>query len=279
MEVFWRDLRTALRRLRTSPGFMFTAVVSLSLGIGANTAIFGLLNALMLRPLPVVDPQRLVRIGPANSRGFVGEVPQPIFDWLRKSQFFGGLCGVSTPLSMVEVKDVIMPVGGHALSGGCYEMLGVRPALGRLFTYEDDISAGPRVVVLSFDFWRRQFGGDPKVLGQSIRIEGVRFTIIGVTEPRFQGFLLGYPVSISFPITQQAKPGRADPFAPQSFYWGFAFARLKPDATPEKAKARLNVHWRRLLDESLPTSIDGSQRREMLNEPLVVSSASTGLDY
>jgi len=279
MEAWWRDLRAALRRLRKSPGFVLATVVSLGLGIGANTAVFSLLDALMFRPLPVRDPQRLVRLGSLDSRGLIHAVPAPMFDWLRQDGLFEGVCGVSTPLTTVEVNDAPLPMSGLALTGGCYEMLGVRPALGRLFTRADDVPTGPPVVVLGYDFWQRQYGGDPKVLGQSLRLEGVPFTIIGVTEPRFQGFLLGFPPSVSFPIAQQVSPLRASPPTPQTFYWGSAFARLKAGVTAEEAQTQLRVDWRRQLDAALPPQIQGQERTEELNAPLVVTSGSTGLDY
>jgi putative ABC transport system permease protein len=279
MGTLWWNLRHAFRTLHRSPGFALAAIISLGLGIGANTAIFSLVNALMLRPLPVRDPQGLLRIGPVDVRGFINAVPGPMFESLRKDPLLDGACGVNTPLSMVEVKDRPLPVPGHALSGDCYEILGVRPAIGRLFTTEDDIPTGPRVTVLSYAFWQAQFGGDPSVIGKSIRIEGAPFTIIGVTEPRFQGFLLGFPPSVSFPITQEVSPTRADPLATQVFYWGFAFVRVKAGVTAEQVRVRLGAEWRRLLDESLPTRIQGAERAEMLNQPLVVTSGAAGLDY
>jgi predicted permease len=154
-------------------------------------------------------------------------------------------------------------------------MLGVRPAIGRLFIRQDDIPNGPLVTVLSYAFWHEQFGGDPNVIGQIIRIQGAPFTIIGVTEPRFQGLLLGFPPSVSIPITQE----RGDPLVPQKLYWGDAFARLKPGLTTEQVRTQLTVEWRRFLDESLPPNIQGAERTEMLNQPLAVIGAATGLDY
>ncbi len=279
MAALWSETRFALRVLRKTPGLVVAAILSLGLGIGANTAIFSLLDALMFRPLPVRDPQSLVRIGPADARGFIHAIPGPMFDWLRRDPLFEGVCGVSTPLSTVELNSTPMPASGLGLSGSCYEMLGVRPVVGRLFTRDDDVPTGPRVTVLSYTFWRRQFGGDPNVIGKVIHIEGAPFTIIGVTEPRFQGFLLGFPPSVSFPITQEVSPTRADPTAPQTFYWGQVFARLKPGVTTEHVRARLSVDWRRILDESLPPRIQGAERTETLNEPLLVVSGATGLDF
>src|SRR5205085_2825355 len=165
-----RELLFAMRSLRRSPGFTAVAVLTLALGIGANTAIFSLLNALVLRPLPVRAPRNLMRIGPIDKEWGISTVPGPVFDWLRREPLLHGVCGMGTPLVTVEVQDTVMPVGGLSLTGDCYETLGVRPALGRLLTLADDVPNGPRVAILSYDFWRQQFGGNPKVVGQTIRI-------------------------------------------------------------------------------------------------------------
>jgi predicted permease len=275
MRTFLGDLRYALRTLSKSPGFVLAAILSLGLGIGANTAIFSLLDALMLRPLPVRDPQQLVHIGSIDRQRFVQPLPGPMFNWLRQDPLLDGICGVRVPPWAVEVKREVLQVAGHALSGDCYEMLGVRPAIGRLFDRQDDIPNGPLVTVLSYAFWHEQFGGDANVIGQIIRIQGAPFTIIGVTEPRFQGLLLGFPPSVSIPITQE----RADPLVPQKLYWGDAFARLKPGLGAEQVRTQLTVDWRRFLDESLPPNIQGAERTETLNRPLAVIAAATGLDY
>ena len=143
MRIFLCDLRYALRTLRKSPGFVLAAILSLGLGIGANTAIFSLLDALVLRPLPVRDPQQLVRIGSIDRQGFVQPLPGPMFNWLRQDPLLDGICGVRVPPWAVEVKGEVLQVAGHALSGDCYQMLGVRPAIGRLFIRQDDIPNGP----------------------------------------------------------------------------------------------------------------------------------------
>src|SRR5258708_11419968 len=154
-------------------------------------------------------------------------------------------------------------------------MLGGRPAIGRFFIRQDDIPNGPLVTVLSYAFWHEQFGGDPNVIGQIIRIQGAPFTIVGVTEPRFEGLLLGFPPSISIPITQE----RADPLVPQKLYWAGAFARGKQGLGAEQVRAQLTVDWRRFLDESLPPNIQGAERTEMLNQPLAVIAAASGVSY
>lgn len=279
MATVLSDLRYAFRKLRKSPGFALAVVVSLGLGIGANSAIFSLLNVLLLRPITSYQPERLVRIGGADRRGYIDPLPGPMFDWLRKEPLLEGVCGVNTPLSTVEVSGTPMPASGLALSGDCYRVFGIRPALGRLFTLEDDTSTSARVTVISYSFWQKQFGGDSSAIGRIINIDGSPFSIIGVTEPSFQGFMLGFPAVVSFPITQQVSPTRNDPLLPQTFYWGYAFARLKPSATMKQVQARLGVEWRRLLEQSLPATVQGAERAENLNAPLAVTPGSTGLDF
>jgi putative ABC transport system permease protein len=275
MSPFSWDLRYALRTLYRSPGFALTAVLSLGLGIGANTAIFSLLNALILRPLAVPNPQELVRVGPVDRQGFMQPIPGPMFNWLMKDPQLEGVCGARVPPWVIEVKGEVLQVAGHALSGDCYAMLGIRSALGRLFTKQDDVPTGPLVAVLSYAFWQKELGADPSVIGQTIRIQGAPFRVIGVTEPRFQGLLLGFPPSVSIPITQE----RNDPLIPQKFFWGDAFARLKRGLAREQVQARLNVEWRESLGQSLPPNIQGAERTEMLNQPVAVIPAATGLDY
>src|SRR5258708_12508722 len=147
-------------------------------------------------------------------------------------------------------------------------MLGGRPAIGRFFIRQDDIPNGPLVTVLSYAFWNEQFGGDPNVIGQIIRIQGAPFTIIGVTEPRFQGLLLGFPPSISIPITQE----RGDPLVPQKLYWGDAFARLKPGLTAEQVRTQLTLGGRRFRDESLPPTIHAPYPPQKPTPPLPLIS-------
>ena len=276
---FVQDLHFGLRMLRKSPGFTLVAVLTLALGIGLNSAIFSLLDALVLRPLPVREPESLIRVGPIEAEWGINIVPGPVLDWLRREPILQGVCGMGIPLVTVEVRNTAMPVGGLSLTGDCYETLGVRPALGRLLTPADDISNGPRVVVLSYDFWQQQFASNPNVVGQIIRIDGKPFTIIGVTESAFRGPLLGFPTKVSFPITQEASSSGSDRLGREIFYWADAFARLKPGITQERVKAKLSVEWRRILDDSLPERFKGAERDKILNEPLGVASGAGGLDY
>lgn len=271
-----RDLAFGLRQLLRSPGFAIAAIVSLAFGIGANAAIFSLIDSLLFRPLAVHAPEQLIRIGPENPNGSIGAIPGGMLDWLRKSPLLDGVCGALTPLSTVEIRDNPLPVSAIAVSGDCFQTLGVHPILGRSFTLADDAPNGPKVAMLSYRFWQNKFGGNPSILGQRIRIEGMPFTIIGVNQSDFQGLLLGYPSLISFPITQLMNSGAGR--NQLAHYWAQTFARLKPGVTQGQVRAALATGWRRNLDEKLPPSIKGRPRDNLLRLPMGITSGSGGLD-
>jgi predicted permease len=272
------DVRYAFRTWLHAPAFAATAIATIALGIGTNVAIFSLLDALLLRPLPVSDPGKLVRIGSLENNGMTIPVPGPMLGDLRKEPLLAGVCGVQTPLTTLELNGANFAVGAHTLGGDCYRTLGVHAALGRLLTPADDIPNGPHVAVLSYDFWQEKFAANPNVLGQAIRVSGVPFTIVGVTEKSFHGLLLGYPPAISVPISQYFSETKSA--SGNDFYWAAVLARLKPGATAQQVKAHFATEWRRLLDPSLPLSrFKGAQRAELLAMPPVISSGANGLDY
>jgi predicted permease len=277
LEEIGRDLLFAARGLRKSLAFTLSAVLSLALGIGANTAVFSLLNALAFRPLPVKAPQQLVRIGSLENNGMIHPVPGPLLDELRQEPLLNGICGFTAGDAIVEVDGNSSALATHSLTGDCYQTLGVRAALGRLFTRADDIQNGPKVAVLSFDFWQTRFAGNPSVLGRSIRIAGAAFQIIGVTEPRFQGLVWGQPASVSAPIAQRTEAFPQD--LSRRFYWAETLARLKPEARRKELQVQLNVKWRRLLDAAYPAGFKGANREELVSMPPVVTTAAAGVDY
>lgn len=273
-----REVSYSLRQLSRTPAFTLTAIASLALGIGATTAIFSLLDALLFKQLPVHQPERLIRIGALENNGRTFALPGPLLDHLRHESLLDGVCGFQTPLSTVDLKNLPEPVGALSVSGDCYRTLGVRPAIGRILTPADDVTYGPRVAMLGYGFWQQRFGGNPHVLGRTIRIEGAPFTIVGVTEPRFHGLLLGFPPGVTFLLSQEysleANPSK------RLFYWADVFARLKPGVTVPQVRARLGTEWRRLLDDSLPTDrFKGAQRAELLNMPPKITPAANGIDY
>jgi hypothetical protein len=176
--------------------------------------MFSLLDALLFKPLPVRSPERLIRIGALENNGRTIALPGPLLDDLRREPLLEGVCGFQTPLSTVEIKSTPEPLGALSVTGDCYQTLGVRAVIGRTFTPADDLPNGARVAMLGYGFWQQRFGGNPNVLGQVIRIEGVPFTIIGITEQRFHGLLVGVAAgSSAFGVLPAWQTSDIDPAA------------------------------------------------------------------
>ncbi len=191
METLLKDLRYGLRTLSKRPGFVAMAVSALALGIGANTAIFSVVNAVLLRPLPYVDPQRLVVVESGNKRAgaqqFGGVAPADFWDWQEQSQAFehlaafsGGGPGGGFSLTGVENPELIP---GARVSASFFPALKAAPMLGRAFSREDERLKEPGTIVLSHDLWQRRFGGDTSVIGRTLGNTGVM--VIGVMPPDF----------------------------------------------------------------------------------------------
>jgi putative ABC transport system permease protein len=189
LETLWQDLRFGLRMLLKQPAFTLIAVLTLALGIGANTAIFSFVNGVLLRPLPFPEPERLVALSEENPQrgGYVGVAsPRNLEDWERQSQTiaqFGAWRDwrfqSSTPEGPALVTSAIA-------SPGLFSVLGVRPVVGRIFQPDENQRGRDRVVMLSHGYWRSQFGGDEKIAGRSIVLDNESFTIVGVLPPELE---------------------------------------------------------------------------------------------
>jgi predicted permease len=246
----WQDLRYAARMLRKQPGFTAAAVLTLALGIGANTAIFSLVNATLLQRLTVADREGLVYV----FRGGVGGVfSYPLYTHFRDgNQVFDGFAawgGITASLNDGEGAELI---SGVIVTGNFFDVLGVRAARGRLITVADDVTPGVHpVAVISHDFWRTRFAGRPDAIGREIRLNGHIFTIVGVTPAGFPGPELGIVRNLYVPMMMQAvmRPPRArysgeqnpDLLKHPTNSWLFGLGRLKPDVTPERARAALEA--------------------------------------
>ncbi len=190
MESLLQDIRFGARMLLKQPGFTLIAVITLSLGIGANTAIFNFVNALLLRPLPYPDPGRLVAVesgNPQGGKGLGGGVsPADYRDWRAQSQTFAQLAAyVGTGISL-RGDDQIEQVTGARVSGNFFQTFGVEPLLGRAFSAEEELANGPKAIVLSHRLWQRRFNGDPSIVGRALRLGAGTATIVGVMPPRFK---------------------------------------------------------------------------------------------
>jgi hypothetical protein len=187
IEELIQDVRFATRLLMKDRGFALTAVIVLALGIGANAAIFSVVDALLLRPLPYHDPDRLVMIlEDATDIGFPTNTPAPgnYFSWKQRNRTFSGIAATRSASANLTVDGPPDFVMGRRVTANFFDVLGVQPFIGRAFT-EDEDRAGAAVTVISFGLWKRRYSGDPHVIGKSIVMNGERRTIIGVMPPSF----------------------------------------------------------------------------------------------
>jgi putative ABC transport system permease protein len=243
-ESVWHDLRYGLRMLRRSPGFTAVAVLTLALGIGANTAIFSAVNTLLLRPVPVEGPDRLV-FGFALREGFdpFGACLLEYSAYRERGQSFSS-SAVAGPRSfnLIE-RGEPERVQGSAVLAEFFTTLGVKPVLGRGFTSEEDRPGGPAVALIGYGLWQRRFGGDPNLIGQTLNFEGRSSTVIGVLAPGFD-----WPAASEIWVPMQVNIDSlplADRAAPSSY----VVARLKPDVSLEQADTELKGIARQLEEE------------------------------
>jgi len=282
MGTFWQSLRYTLRVLAKNPGFTTVAILSLALGIGANTAIFTLINALILRDLPVRRPERLVQLVAVRPDGKV-PFSYPMFREVERAQrVFTGLMGWGVAgMFNVEVNGVLAQNHVMTVTGNCYSELGITPLFGRLLTPEDsNPSSGTtsQIAVLGYEFWRSRFAGALDVVGKQIRVEGHPFTIIGVTRKWFSGMTTGEPPDITIPITAYPALMEGNEFTldSRSILWLSVIGRLKDGVTIEQARAQLQSSWPDVLHTTASTDTPGPRRQRFLSMGLEVSSAAKG---
>ena len=285
------DVRYALRLLRKAPGFTLVAVVTLALGIGANTAIFSLLDQAMLRSLPVKEPERLALLRATGKfNGFSRTRAEdslyfsyPMYRDLRDhNSVFSGL--IATTYAQVGVQWHGKPelADAELVSGNYFDVLGVQPALGRLFVPADDAAqeASP-VVVLSFDYWQREFGADSRILNQNISINGRPFEIVGVTQPGFHSVCGGDTPEIFAPMMMkpQVTPNWND-LEERRSKWLNIVARLKGNLTREQAQTGMAPLWHSLREEELKQQGHSSERFKeefLTNSHLFLDDGSKGV--
>jgi predicted permease len=282
MERLWQNLRYTIRVLGKNPGFTAVAILSLALGIGANTAIFTLINALLLRDLPVRHPEKLAMLSVIRQGNKI-PLSYPMFRELERGQrvFTGLFAWDSGTMSNVEVNGVLAQDYVLSTSANSYSELGSTPLLGRLLTAEDtNLNGGSnsQVAVIGYEFWQRRFGGGLDIVGKQIRIEGHPFTIIGVTRKWFTGLTTGMPPEITVPLTAMplVQSGGFD-LENRGLLWLHVIGRLRDGVTIEQARAQLQSFWPDVLLATASTQAAGLRRQTFLSMGLDVSSASKGV--
>jgi predicted permease len=256
LDKLLRDLRFGLRSLRQSPGFALTAILTLALGIGANTAVFSVMNAVLLRSLPVVDPQRLVFLrtsGPPDKTGTIDteeSFSYPVYDALRRqSRALSDVIAVAQlSVDKVNVRIDALPEEAEAdmVSGNFFSGLGAQLARGRGFTLQDEAEHN-LVTVISYNYWTRRFARDPNILGKVLYVKGVPFTIVGVSEQGFEGTEAGSSLDFWIPLQNRLEfnvlgnpPDKGKLYQQNPTWWCMRLlGRLAPGVSREQALSRL----------------------------------------
>jgi predicted permease len=280
-----RDLRFAFRLLRQTPMVSAVAMLSLALGIGANVAIFSLVNALLLKTLPIHEPDRLVILGqPPTQPGRQANTSftNPQWEHIRDHQdFFSGVLAQGGARFNLNAGGEARPVVGMFVNGRFFDVLGVTPIVGRTLTADDDRrgggAAGP-VAVLSYGFWQREYGGDPAVVGRGIFLDGHAFTVVGVSPPEFYGIEVGRTFDVAVPLgTEPIIRGTESSLDRRSSWWLRIMGRLAPGQTSEQAEARLAAFHPSLREATMPQDWRPQDQKTYIAAPLTLTPGATGI--
>ncbi|MES1261817.1 MAG: ABC transporter permease, partial [Acidobacteriota bacterium] len=295
MESFLNDLRYGYRTLLRNPGFTAVAVVSLALGIGANTAIFSFINTVLLRSLPAREPHQLVIFGEGRSRGIYGGAPDSameLFGWeqfhnfRRQNQVFEDVLAMnSSParlyLTIAGENSPGTPEAAqaHLVSGNFFDVLGVQPAAGRFFHANADEAVGASPwVVLNDGFWERRFHRSAQAIGQPIRIANRSFTIIGVAPRGFFGARVGDSPDIWLPVSMQDQmPGSPGLLKEPLLQFMYLIGRMKPGVTMQQAQADVNVLYQQMLPGELGPASSADDLDRIRHAKIILTPGDKGL--
>ena len=290
MQTVWQDLRYGARMLLKNPGFTVIAVLTLALGIGANTAIFSLTDQILLRRLPVERPEELVVLrSPGPKGGHVwsdgddaASFSYPMYKDLRDrgaNVFSGLLARFAIPLSVAGAGQTER-ADGELVSGNYFEILGVRPSLGRVFSQEDDRAPGAhQVVVLSHAYWTRRFDADPAILNKSLTVNGNPMTVIGVSREGFRGVQVGQTPDVFIPMMMKAQMiPNSRGLDDRRDYWLAIMGRLKPGMSRAQTEEAIRPSHRSILEEELSLRSGGSaqSRQRFLDKIILLEDGSNG---
>ena len=273
---FAQDLRYALRILRRSPVFSAVVVLSLALGIGANAAIFSLVNAVMLRTLPVRDPGTLVQITRITAEGVQGSISYPLFQYFRDHlASISGAFAEATNSASISIGGDDDAVAVELVSGAHYATLGIQPAAGRLLApSDDDPSSGTSAAVISDRYWQRRFGRSPSAVGTTFTIRDRAFTIVGVTPASFASARVGFVPDVTLPLALMMSGQQRQS---TDFNWLKMMARLKPGATIAQADAETQLLFHSFVQEQA-ASAPAKQRDAILRQHVVAMAGRDGIN-
>jgi len=277
MRSLRQDVLYGLRAFSRTPGFAFTVVLVLAVGIGATIAVFTVFDALVFRPLPLPHPEQLVQLAGIYRNNSSIPLSYPVYAGLeRRQRVFSGICAWSGGADYnVEANGSVSVSPVHSVTGNYYSVLGVSPLLGRLIAPTDTQGTQiSQVAVIGYEFWKQRFGGDPAIINKDIRIDGKLFTIIGVTRQWFTGMIVGAPPEITIP----AGAGQLNDLENRSLLWLFVTGRLQPGASIQQVSSQIQSFWPRLLEDTLPTQTAGPRRQSWLAMRFRLDPASTGIN-
>jgi predicted permease len=291
-ESMWQDVRYGIRQLLRNPGFSIVALLTLALGIGANTAIFTLVHAVMLKQLPIADPQHLYRIGEGEFyccewgglEGSWGTFAYPFYKHLRDTNpSFEQVAAFSgyTPsfnLRRANTSETAHSTNGEYVSGNYFATLGLEPAIGRLIHPSDDRASAPAVAVMGYHTWQREYAGDPSVVGSVFLVNGLPVTVVGIAPQGFFGDrFTTYPPALWIPLNQQPMfegLGQRSLLNSSGDAWLYVIGRLSPGATPAQVQSQLSIdlqHWLR----SQGRTDDAEQK--IANQHIQITAGGTGI--
>jgi predicted permease len=295
-ETLSKDVRYALRQFARNPVFTCVAVLSLAVGIGANTAIFSIMDAVLLKSLPVRNPKELVSLSDPNTSGVSSGMDNGERSLISYAEFaqlrdhaktFSGMFAAQSQLDRWHIRISGGPqeeTRGRLVSEEYFSLLGVDPMIGRFFSKEDARGVGQDAfAVISYDYWQRRFAGNVSVLGTPVRIYGTTVTVIGVAAPDFHGESVGDKPDMWVPMMMQplVMPGRDWLHEDLSqrldkVMWLQVFGRLKPDVSKEQAQSEIDVLFRGIIETGYPTTLPPDVRKQALDQHLKLHDARTG---
>lgn len=271
------DLRSTFRQIRRNPVFASAVILTLALGVGANTAIFSIVDSLLLKPLPVREPHALVAVASADT-GDAVFLSYPVWKSIRSLPAFEG--AFAWAADRVGVSDGSETRTAHAIwaTGNIFDVLGVRTAHGRTFTGADDRRGAPPVAVISHAFWQSRFGGGADAIGQTLAIDRARFTIVGVLPRGFFGLDVGDAIDVMFPLESEPLLGRTPKrLDSPNWTWLRVMARLAPNQTPQSLTGALLSAQPEIRTATMPPFTHAEDRERYLRAPWIVRAAPSGV--